>query len=165
MGFLDKLRGKKNEADAEVAEATAVEETVAAETSDASVEKKSFWKRVREGLSKTKNAIFGQIDDLLKNFVRVDEDLLEELETEFGIDTYPITWPIGCGLRFKGVYHREHKTIISYADSHRGRERLSSIDCAITDTEKALTTPAPVKNLYKISSRDTIKERSTITMH
>ena len=43
-------------------------------------EKKSFWKRVKEGLSKTKTALFGQIDDLLKNFVKVDEDLLEELE-------------------------------------------------------------------------------------
>lgn len=43
-------------------------------------EKKSFWSRVRQGLSKTKNALFGQIDDLLKNFVKVDEDLLEELE-------------------------------------------------------------------------------------
>ena len=43
-------------------------------------EKKSFWSRVKEGLSKTKNALFGQIDELLKNFVRVDEDLLEELE-------------------------------------------------------------------------------------
>ena len=43
-------------------------------------EKKSFWKRVREGLTKTKSALFGQIDDLLKNFVKVDEDLLEELE-------------------------------------------------------------------------------------
>ncbi len=43
-------------------------------------EKKSFWQRVKAGLSKTKNALFGQIDDLLKNFVKVDEDLLEELE-------------------------------------------------------------------------------------
>ena len=86
MGFLDKLRGKKNEAEAEVAAPAAVEETVEVEKpaeveiADAPSEKKSFWKRVREGLSKTKNAIFGQIDDLLKNFVRVDEDLLEELE-------------------------------------------------------------------------------------
>ena len=43
-------------------------------------EKKSFWSRVREGLTKTKNALFGQIDDLLKAFVKIDEDLLEELE-------------------------------------------------------------------------------------
>ena len=43
-------------------------------------EKVSFWSRVKTGLSKTKNALFGQINDLLKNFVKVDEDLLEELE-------------------------------------------------------------------------------------
>ena len=43
-------------------------------------EKKSFWGRVKEGLSKTKNALFGQIDEMLKTFVKVDEDLLEELE-------------------------------------------------------------------------------------
>ena len=43
-------------------------------------EKKSFWGRVKAGLAKTKNALFGQIDDLLKSFVKVDEELLEELE-------------------------------------------------------------------------------------
>ena len=119
MGFLDKLFGKKknaeeqseeivdrevNEVEASVEEpATEVEEISApeeavdvaaeeavAETTEEVVEeaaektveeepeedapkaKKSFWKRVREGLSKTKNALFGQIDDLLKNFVKVD---------------------------------------------------------------------------------------------
>ena len=43
-------------------------------------EKKSFWARVKSGILKTKNAIFGGVDNLLKHFVRVDEDLLEELE-------------------------------------------------------------------------------------
>ena len=43
-------------------------------------EKKSFWARVKAGILKTKNAIFGGVDNLLKHFVRVDEDLLEELE-------------------------------------------------------------------------------------
>ena len=47
---------------------------------DQKTEKKSFWGRVKAGLSKTKSALFGQIDDLLKSFVKVDEDLLEELE-------------------------------------------------------------------------------------
>ena len=36
--------------------------------------------KLKAGLSKTKNAIFGQIDDVLRAFVKVDEDLLEELE-------------------------------------------------------------------------------------
>ncbi len=39
-----------------------------------------FFDKLKAGLSKTKNAIFGQIDEVLKAFVKVDEDLLEELE-------------------------------------------------------------------------------------
>ena len=63
-------------------------------------------------------------------------DLLDELESEFGIGTYPMNWPIGCGQNFKGVYDREKKSILSFGDSHRGRERISGIDCDITDTDK-----------------------------
>ena len=62
------------------AEAKAAEESEVMTEETRKKEKKSFWSRVREGLTKTKNALFGQIDDLLKNFVKVDEDLLEELE-------------------------------------------------------------------------------------
>ena len=97
MAFLDKLFGKKKKAEQEsqriaaeeaareaaeeAAQKAAAEEAAQKEVAaDAPKEKKSFWKRVRESLTKTKNAIFGQIDDLLKNFVKVDEDLLEELE-------------------------------------------------------------------------------------
>ena len=39
-----------------------------------------FLDKLRAGLTKTKNALVKQVDDLLKNFVKVDEDLLEELE-------------------------------------------------------------------------------------
>lgn len=42
--------------------------------------KKSFWGRLKSGLSKTRNALFAPVDNLLKSFVKVDEDLLEELE-------------------------------------------------------------------------------------
>jgi len=62
-----------------VEEAAPVEEPEASEE-DRKEEKRSFWSRVKSGLSKTKSALFGQIDDLLKSFVRVDEELLEELE-------------------------------------------------------------------------------------
>ncbi len=67
------------EAEAE-AEMQAQAEDSSSVAVDGKQEKKSFWKRVKDGLTKTKNALFGQIDDLLKNFVKVDEDLLEELE-------------------------------------------------------------------------------------
>ena len=76
----------KAKAEAEEAARVAAEEAEKAAAAEESSEenkkkeKKSFWKRVKDGLSKTKNALFGQIDDLLKNFVKVDEDLLEELE-------------------------------------------------------------------------------------
>ena len=63
-------------------------------------------------------------------------DLIDELECEFGIGTYPMNWPIGCGVGFKGVYDRVNKQVLSYADAHRGRDRLSAIECDITDTEK-----------------------------
>ena len=39
-----------------------------------------FLDKLKAGLSKTKNAIFGQIDEVFKAFVKVDEDLLDELE-------------------------------------------------------------------------------------
>ena len=39
-----------------------------------------FLDKLKSGLSKTKNAIFGQVDNILKAFVKVDEELLEELE-------------------------------------------------------------------------------------
>ena len=40
----------------------------------------SFFDRLKQGLKKTKDAIFGQINDIFKNFVKVDEEMLEELE-------------------------------------------------------------------------------------
>ena len=50
-------------------------------------------------------------------------DLLDELEKEFGIGTYPMNWPIGCGVGFKGVYDRDGHRILAFGDSHRGRDR------------------------------------------
>ena len=39
-----------------------------------------FFEKLKAGLTKTKDAIFKQVDNLFKSFVRVDEDMLEELE-------------------------------------------------------------------------------------
>ena len=51
-----------------------------------------FFEKLKSGLQKTKNALFGRVDDLLKAFVRIDEDFLEELEellitADVGVDT------------------------------------------------------------------------------
>ena len=42
--------------------------------------KKGLFSRLIEGLSKTKNNIMGRVDDILKSYTKIDEDLLEELE-------------------------------------------------------------------------------------
>lgn len=39
-----------------------------------------FFEKLKQGLSKTKNSIVAQVDNLFKSFVKVDEGLLEELE-------------------------------------------------------------------------------------
>lgn len=40
----------------------------------------AFLDKLKAGLAKTKDAILGQVDTILKAFVKVDEDLLDELE-------------------------------------------------------------------------------------
>ena len=62
-------------------------------------------------------------------------DLMEQLETEFGIGTYPMNWPIGSGQDFKGVYDRGEKKILAFTDFHRGASRIEAVECSLTDTE------------------------------
>ena len=39
-----------------------------------------FFEKLKNGLTKTKNAIFGKIENIIKSFRHVDEELFEELE-------------------------------------------------------------------------------------
>ncbi len=39
-----------------------------------------FFAKIREGLKKTRDALFGRIDSLLKSFTKIDDELFEELE-------------------------------------------------------------------------------------
>ena len=59
-------------------------------------------------------------------------DLLGEIETELGIETCPVNWPIGSGKEFKGVYDRNTKQVRLFADTLKGTkegtETLISID-------------------------------------
>ena len=63
-------------------------------------------------------------------------DLMEELENEFGIGTYPMNWPIGCGQDFKGVYDREKREILAFTEFHRGQNRIKAVECALEDGDK-----------------------------
>ncbi|MBE5888071.1 MAG: peptide chain release factor 3 [Lachnospiraceae bacterium] len=59
-------------------------------------------------------------------------DLLGEIETELGIETCPVNWPIGSGKEFKGVYDRNSKQVRLFSDTLKGTkegtETLISID-------------------------------------
>ena len=63
-------------------------------------------------------------------------ELMEELEHEFGIGTYPMNWPIGCGQDFKGVYDREKRAILAFNEFHRGQNKIRAIECGLDETEK-----------------------------
>ncbi len=49
-------------------------------------------------------------------------ELLEEIEQELGIDTYPVNWPIGSGRDFKGVYDRNKREILAFTANNGQRE-------------------------------------------
>ncbi len=63
----------KEEVNSEVKEENNIEETI-------EEEKVSLFDRLKQGLSKAKQGITDRIDEVLKSYTKVDEELLEELE-------------------------------------------------------------------------------------
>ena len=61
-------------------------------------------------------------------------ELIEELEKEFGIGTYPMNWPIGCGRDFKGVYDRQLHEILAFTEFHSGQKRIQAEAFDLSDT-------------------------------
>ena len=59
-------------------------------------------------------------------------ELLEELEKELGIETYPVNWPIGCGKEFQGVYDRGSKKIIHFT-SNGGAKAATATEVELGD--------------------------------
>ena len=54
-------------------------------------------------------------------------DLLDEVEDVLKIDCAPITWPIGMGKRFKGVYHIENDQVFLYSAGDNSKKREADI--------------------------------------
>ena len=59
-------------------------------------------------------------------------ELLEELEKELGIETYPVNWPIGCGKEFQGVYDRGSRKIIHFT-SNGGAKAATATEVELGD--------------------------------
>ncbi len=72
-------------------------------------------------------------------------DLLEEIEKEVNISTRPLSWPIGIGSSFAGVYHLYKKQLklfsgdkkMQIADEYIQLEDISSKELALQVGEKA----------------------------
>ena len=64
-------------------------------------------------------------------------DLIDEIEKELGIATCPVNWPIGSGKNFKGVYDRNTKKIMTFADTFKGTKEGVATEYDIDDENLA----------------------------
>ncbi len=61
--------------------------------------------------------------------VRPPVELIEEVEAVLGIDCAPVTWPIGMGKAFRGVYHLLHdQTLLFTAGEERAGGEMELIE-------------------------------------
>jgi len=54
-------------------------------------------------------------------------DLLDEVESVLKIECAPITWPIGMGKRFKGVYHLYKDSVHLFSATHGGKINVGEV--------------------------------------
>ena len=59
-------------------------------------------------------------------------DLLDNLEKELGMTCTPMTWPIGKGKEFQGVYDLRDKTLNFYLATERGRKNEREVIDSLT---------------------------------
>ncbi len=62
-------------------------------------------------------------------------ELLDDIENELGIATCPMTWPIGSGKNFKGVYDRQLKAVRLFSDTRKGTKEGEESLMEATDPE------------------------------
>ncbi len=55
-------------------------------------------------------------------------ELMDEIEQELGLQTYPVNWPIGMGDRFKGVFDRRDRQIHLFERAaHGSKEAIDTV--------------------------------------
>jgi len=60
--------------------------------------------------------------------------LMEDIENELGIKTYPMNWPIGSGKDFRGVYERNSSSIqVFSSEGKHGQNTVSSVKGSVND--------------------------------
>lgn len=59
--------------------------------------------------------------------------LLEHIQSELGIETYAMNWPIGSGKEFQGVYERDHRRIIAFHGGDHGMQAAEVTEGSLED--------------------------------
>ena len=62
-------------------------------------------------------------------------ELLDDIESELGIATYPINWPIGSGKEFKGVYDRNTKNVLTFEGTLSGTKEGTYKEIPVDDPD------------------------------
>ena len=62
-------------------------------------------------------------------------DLMEEIESVLGIGTYPMNWPVGSGLNFRGVFDRATRRVLAFEGAGRGNatKRVREVEAELGD--------------------------------
>ena len=59
-------------------------------------------------------------------------DLLDEIETELKISLHPLSWPIGMGKDFKGVYNLYDKSLLLFNPNQKATEKIICLSKILT---------------------------------
>jgi len=70
-------------------------------------------------------------------------ELLDQIEKELGIATCPINWPIGSGKRFKGIYERAERCVVTYSDTEKGTKEGETTIIPVDDEALLTSTITP----------------------
>jgi peptide chain release factor 3 len=63
-------------------------------------------------------------------------ELMEEIEEELDLETYPMNWPVGMGKDFQGVYDRQKEKVLLFEeDTSHGQEIVDFEEVDIDDPE------------------------------
>ena len=73
-------------------------------------------------------------------------DLMEDIETVLGIDTFPMNWPIGNGQTFRGVFDRQTRQVLAFEGAGRGNsaKKVQEVEAELGDA--ALDDPIGAEN-------------------
>lgn len=63
-------------------------------------------------------------------------ELIDEIESTLKMHCHPVTWPIGIGSRFKGIYNRINKQVILYNQQREDDREVTVIETSGPRDEK-----------------------------